>query len=136
MAANPETLTVEDLIAQAIQQGKLVEGINDPDSLKLLSATYNKRYPSDYKRYLTGLTVLEELKAEWEKSYAPFLQKAPEVELITKALRIGGSPEKLAEWLQTPVPPSTARRPTPSCKPKKAASRLRMSWVRIEHGVY
>ena len=37
MAANPETLTVEDLIAQAIQQESSSRGSTMPDSLKMIS---------------------------------------------------------------------------------------------------
>jgi len=59
-----------------------------------------------------------------------------EVQLLLKALRIAGSPAKLAQWVNTPV--SSLNGQTPYAAMQSAEGRKAVDAVltRIEHGVY
>jgi uncharacterized protein (DUF2384 family) len=59
-----------------------------------------------------------------------------EVQLLLKALRIAGSPTKLAQWVNTPV--SSLNGQTPYAAMQSAEGRKEVDAVltRIEHGVY
>lgn len=122
MAANP--LTIEELIARAVQAGEIVEGVND-------TKTLTKRVDE-----LTKLLV--ELNALLGPERRKLIQSepSPEVVLVEKALRIAGSPEKLGQWMRTPVPALNDQTPFSLMQTKEGRKQVEDVLGRIEHGVY
>src|SRR3954465_9117033 len=159
MAANP--ISIEDLIARAVEAGEIVEGINDPKTLLERSkanskallgllATSSPMMKAEIQRSLereaakqaaieemlesdiSGVFSAKPLSAqplplpEWEPS--------PEVELIAKALQIAGSPERLAEWIRTPVPALNGQTPYSLMHTEDGRKQVEDILGRIEHG--
>ena len=58
------------------------------------------------------------------------------VELLLKALRIAGSTQKLAEWIQTPVPALNGQTPYALMQSEEDRKQVDAVLSRIEHGVY
>ena len=63
-------------------------------------------------------------------------ESSPEVELIVKALRIAGSPERLATWMRTPIPSLNGQMPYSLLLSKEGREQVDAVLSRIEHGVY
>jgi uncharacterized protein (DUF2384 family) len=63
-------------------------------------------------------------------------QPSPEVELIKKGLQVAGSPERLIEWMQTPVPSLNGQTPYSLMGTEEGRKQVETALVRIEHGVY
>jgi uncharacterized protein (DUF2384 family) len=58
------------------------------------------------------------------------------VELLLKALRIAGSTQKLAEWIQTPVLALNGETPYALMQSEEGRKQVDAVLSRIEHGVY
>ncbi len=63
-------------------------------------------------------------------------QAFPEIELIKKGLQIAGSPERLIEWMQTPVPSLKGQTPYSLMGTEEGRKQVEAALGRIEHGVY
>ena len=61
---------------------------------------------------------------------------SPSVELLLKALRIAGSTQKLAEWIQTPVPALNGETPYALMQSEEDRKQVDTVLSRIEHGIY
>lgn len=122
MAAHP--LTIEDLIARAVQAGEIVEGVNDNKTLLERMAQISKL-----------LTEVNSLLPATERTNL-HRERSPEVELLAKALRIAGSPERLAEWMQTAVPALNGQMPYFLMQTEQGRKEVEDVLGRIEHGVY
>ena len=64
------------------------------------------------------------------------VESSPSVELLLKALRIAGSTQKLAEWIQTPVPALNGETPYALMQSEEGRKQVNAVLSRIEHGVY
>jgi len=62
--------------------------------------------------------------------------RSPEVDLLLKALQIAGSTQKLAEWMQTPVPALDGAMPYALMQSEEGRKRVEAVLGRIEHGIY
>jgi len=63
-------------------------------------------------------------------------EPSPDVELLLKAFRIAGSTQKLAEWVQTPVPALNGETPYTMMQSEEGRKQVDAVLSRIEHGVY
>ena len=63
-------------------------------------------------------------------------EPSPEVELLLKALRIAGSPQRLAEWMQTPIPALNGQTPYTLLESEEGRKQINAVLGRIDHGVY
>ena len=67
---------------------------------------------------------------------APLASPLPEVKLIDWALEIAGSPEKLGEWVQMPIPALSGRTPYQALQTEQGRIDLERVLGQIEHGIY
>jgi uncharacterized protein (DUF2384 family) len=63
-------------------------------------------------------------------------EKSAEVDLIQKALGIIGSPQRLAEWMQTSLPALRGQTPYSLLAFENGRKQVETVLWRIEHGVY
>jgi hypothetical protein len=63
-------------------------------------------------------------------------EPSAEVELLLKALRIAGSTQRLAEWVQTPIPALNGHTPYQLIQSEQGRKEVDAVLGRIEHGVY
>lgn len=106
--------------------------------------------PADfYQELLVGMAAITMVLAKRSpQALRQFAQKAdspersrqpepsPNVELLLKALRIAGSTQKLAEWIQTPVPALNGETPYALMQSEEGRQQVDAVLSRIEHGVY
>jgi uncharacterized protein (DUF2384 family) len=62
--------------------------------------------------------------------------RSKEVEVMRKALRVAGSPEKLAEWVRTPIASLNGQTPYAAMQTAQGRREVDEVLTRIEHGVY
>ncbi len=62
--------------------------------------------------------------------------KSAEADLIQKALAVIGSPERLAEWMQTSIPALRGRTPYSLMDSQDGRKQVEIVLGRIEHGIY
>ena len=63
-------------------------------------------------------------------------QPDPGVELLQHALRVAGSPQRLAQWMQTPIPALNGRTPYAMMQSEEGRKQVEDVLGRIEHGVF
>lgn len=63
-------------------------------------------------------------------------EPSPDVELLLKALRVAGSTQRLAEWMQTPIPALNGHTPYQLIQSEQGRKEVDAVLGRIEHGVY
>ncbi len=57
-------------------------------------------------------------------------------DVMQNALAVLGSPERLAEWMQTPIPALRGRTPFSVMNTKQGRKEVETVLGRIEHGIY
>jgi hypothetical protein len=114
MATNP--LTVGELVTRAVQAG----GATD---YKALTEHIGEAIRALDEAYVILLRRLQ-------------LGASSEVELMKKTLRVAGSPERLADWIQTPVPALNSQTPYSLMHTEEGRKQVEDVLGRIEHGGY